>query len=272
MRFSPLFLIAVLGLSSTALPASTATPPSRAQGQDFGEQYHALVAAKDTAGLIALWKANEGRVLGTIDRDLEGSLALWEAAQGEPGTPEVALDAETQAKIAAMHARATFGAQAASEAFGRPIFQDYTASFLSWSTGDKRNFRAGQAAFGAARKAMREDALEIAREQGELCSQLALPLGDWWGYAMGLGASGNAKLALGDLEGALGDLSRARLFDQALGLGRSELGDLDGMLRCLEGLERWSRAKVVLDTLVARTEGEAREGYARRLASVTQKL
>jgi len=275
MRLTPLFLLVALGLCATAVAELAPTPPPGQRKGGLDETYHALVAANDTAGLIELWKANEGRVLGTLDRDLEGSLALWEAAQGEEGSDEVALDDETRAKIAEMHARATMGAKAASEAFGRPIFQDYAASFLSWDAADKRNFRAGQAAFGEAMQAMREPegaGLERAKEEGERCSQLALPLGDWWGYAMGLGASGRAKLGLGDLEGALGDLSRARLFDQALGLTRSELGDLDGMLACLEGIERWSRAKGVLDVLVERTEGEVRSAYEARLEAVTGKL
>jgi hypothetical protein len=238
---------------------------------DLATQYANLAADQDLDGLVALWRANEERVLGTIDRDLEGSLSLWESTQGETGE-EKPVPEDAQAAIADLHARALLGARAASLAFDRPIFLDYAASFVSWNTAQKRAFRAGQAAFGASMEAFGEGAVETARNSAEACTELALPLGDWWGTAMGLGASGSAKLALGDHEAALADLSRARLLNHQLGLGNAETRNLGQMLTCLEELEAWPRALAVCDSLIAMLGKDGAEMYAEHRARIVEAL
>ena len=255
-----LFVPLVTPLASPPVHAPTQAT-DEGQPPSLAERYGDLVADGDFDGVVALWKANPGRVLGTIDHDLEGSLALWESIQGE-SEEEVAVPEEAAAAIADMHARALFGARAASAAFDRPIYLDYAASFVSWNGKQKRAFRAGQAAFGDAMEAMGEGALETARDSGQECTQLALPLGDWWGAAMGLGASGTAKLALGDHEAALADLSRARLLNHDLGLDSAETRNLSQMLTCLEELEAWPRALAVCDSLIAKLGKDGAEMYA----------
>jgi hypothetical protein len=263
MRTAILLFVGALGVSPGAVSNAALPGPARTPAE-ITERYHAAVAAGDSAGLVKLWRDNERLVLPTIDRDLEDSLAAWEAAT-KHGSLE--LDDETAKKIGELTRRALFGAAAASEAFDRPIFADYASAFVSWSDGNKRDFRAGQAAFGEGRKALQDGELEAARDAGRRCTALALPLGDWWGTAMGLGLSGAAQLELGDTETALADLSRARLINQALGLSGAELQALGGMLACLEKLEHWARARTVCNVLISKSEGEERAALLARLES-----
>jgi hypothetical protein len=239
----PTLLIALsLGLTATAFNS----PQDAAKPMNIVEQYHALSEAADMDGLVALWTENEYRALSAIDQDLEGSLALWESG----------LDPEKTAAMEGLQARAMFGAAAATKAFDRPIFLDYASAFCSWNDAEKAAFRGGQAANGRAYEAKGEGKLEAARDAAEECTALALPLGDWWGCAMGLGGSGSFKLELGDAKGGLSDLSRARLINQSLGLRGSELRNLKGMLACLTELGHTPRAITVCQELIEASEGE----------------
>jgi hypothetical protein len=268
VRIFPILLAGALCLSAAAITTTTQNPEASAPQETpvkpmtIAESYHAFAAAGDDQGLIELWKANEYRVLPVIDQDLEGSLSIWESAPDAEGTP-AAMDALVE--------RALFGARAATAAFGRPIFLDYAASFASWNDAEKRNFRAGQAAYGDSRKATEAGDNEAAVAAGERCTELALPLGDWWGTGMGLGASGSAKLELGDHKGALSDLSRARLINNGLGLRRSELSNLAGMLTCLIELGHTPRAISVCRELVVATEGQENLDYVAQLMRLKAK-
>lgn len=194
--------------------------------------YVAAHAAGDAAALGELWREHPGRILTTIDADLEGSLAAWEK---DP------LDTET---IEALEARAVWGARIASEVTGRGIFHDYACSFAGWEPEEKESFRAGQAAFGAARKALADDP-EKALEQARRCLELAAPLGDWWGTAMGYSMEARALLSLGRWEEAAAAAGQSRLLYAGLGLGRNELGELSALSMCARQLERWSRMEAI---------------------------
>jgi len=253
---SSLLAVLATALLLPAVPATTITAAApltqdpAAEAPDLTTLYQGFCADEDFDGLVALWQKNKTRVLGTIDRDLEGSLALWESVQGG-STEEVPLPDDAKAAIDALHARALFGARAASAAFDRPIFLDYASSFVGWSTKQKRAFREGQAAFGRAVGGLRTDDHAAALEGGQQCFDLALPLGDWWGTAMGLGAKGRALLAMDRKEEALAALSQARLLNHELGLEQAEARNLTDMLDVLEDLEYWPRALAVCNDLMA---------------------
>ena len=101
------------------------------------------------------------------------------------------------------------------------------------------------------------------------CRELAEPLGDWWGTAMGFGAEGQALAALGRHEQALVALARARLIHHDLGLFGSECRNLLGMLAALDALGRPTRA----DGVAARAaELAERLGDAEGLASLRARL
>ena len=246
-----------LSAATISLPQDEAVKP-----MTVVESYHALAEASDMGGLVELFKANEYKALGMVDQDLEGSLSIWEGAPDAATTPDA---------IAELHKRALFGAKAASAAFDRPIFLDYASAFCSWNDDEKRDFRAGQAAFGEARGAFKSEDLEGARKAAEKCTELALPLGDWWGCAMGLGASGSAKIMLGDYSEALADLSRARLLNNGLGLRGSELANLKGMLTCLNQLGHTQRAITVCEELVEATDGKERLAFTKQLLDLESK-
>ncbi len=259
MRTLSIFLAATLCLSAAAI---SLPQDANTKAKSIVDSYHALAEAGDMDGLVELWKANEYKTLSLIDQDLEGSLSIWESAPDAPSSPDA---------IAALHKRALFGARAASSAFHRPIFLDYASSFCSWNDAEKRNFRAGQAAFGKTRGAFSKGDFEAAQAASEECTNLALPLGDWWGCAMGLGGSGNAKMGMGDFSGALSDLSRARLINNGLGLRGSELGNLQGMLTCLTELGHTPRAITVCEELIAATDGEQNADLVEQLATLKGK-
>lgn len=222
-------------------PAPAPQPALQDRREAVTAKYHALFEAQDAAGMRELWSENEGLALQTIDADLEGSLSKWEGAKDAPPTEE----------IEALHARALFGARCASEALSRPIFLDYASSFVGWNDEQKLDFRAGQSVYGRAMQELRDENHEVALEAARETVLRALPLGDWWGTAMGHGAEGMALQAMGELEDALCAYSRARLLNADLGLQFSEYRNLQGMLSCLRSLERWQRALVTSEAVVA---------------------
>jgi hypothetical protein len=215
------------------------TPPA-----DVTEDYHRFFEARDADGLAAVWIANPGAILVTIDADLEASLSLWEANPSQP-------DAEA---VTALHDRAVWGAEVASRATGRSIFADYASAFVGWTTEQKVAFRGGQQAFGRARGALGERDLDAALEAARECRDLALPLGDWWGAAMGLSMEGQVLLALDRSEEAVVPLEQGRLIYANLGLTGSEYGVLRAMVDVLANLERWPRARVAADHAAAMAE------------------
>ncbi len=212
---------------------------------DVGVAYRSAHAAGDRAAMAELWKEHPDRILGTFDADLEGGLAVWE--QGEEGHG---------AKTAELFARALWGAQVASEATGRRIFGDYAGSFVSWTDEQRRSFRAGQAAFGASRKAQGAGDWEEALEQGRDCRVRAMALGDWWGAAMGYMGEGVSLHKLGRHEEAAAALGLARLINQDLGLVGSELGAAVQLAKCLVEMDAGPRAAAAVDAAL---------GLARRL-------
>lgn len=233
--FLPLALAALVTLPGTA---------THAQEVDVRAEFVKLHAAQDADGVRALWAAHPGAILVVIDEDLEGSLSLWEAVgDGEPSMMDMEL-------IAGHHERALWGAALATEVTGRAIFSDYASSFVGWNADEKRAFRGGQAAFGRARQAMAASEWDAALAAGKECTTLALPLGDWWGTAMGLSAEARAQLGKGDAVAALAAASRSRLLYQQLGLAGSELGAVDSMLTALESLGRSERALVCAEAAV----------------------
>lgn len=215
-------------------PAQDDDPPS------VRERFEAHDDAGELDAIVELWRENPGEVLYTIDSYLEGALAVWE----QEGEPEPGA-------IEALHRRALRGALAADEAFGRGIFTDYASSFVGWTDEQKRQFRAGQAAYGAARDARRAGDAEGQLASARRCVELAEPLGDWWGTAMGLTATGMALEELGESEGALRAHSRARLLHQQLGLFGSEMRNLMAMARLATELDRRERARVCVGKALA---------------------
>ena len=232
-----LILVAALTL---APPNVTPEPQATAPGQ-VPARYRELFEQRDAEGLRELWLAHPTLILGTFDGDLERSLALWEKS------PE-ASDAE---RIGALHERATWGARIASEATGRPIFADYAAAFIGWNDEQKLAFRAGQAAFGESRRHIQAAEFDAALESARECLDLALPLGDWWGTAMGYTAEGMALQAAGMHAEALVATGQARLLNAQLGLETPEYRNLLGLLAGLVELARWPRALVCANDAAA---------------------
>ncbi|MDG2148451.1 MAG: hypothetical protein P8N09_02890 [Planctomycetota bacterium] len=232
-------------LLSFALTTLNAPSSPLLQDVDVRAEFVRIHAAEGTEALRALWEAYPGRVLGSIDEDLEGSLAIWEAAKGGE------LSVSDMAVIHEQQERALWGAAIASEVTGDAIFIDYTSSFVGWSDEEKRSFRAGQAFFAQARKDMAAGEWDAALEAGQQCTQLALQLGDWWGVAMGLSAEARASLGQGKAVAAIAPASRARLLYQQLGLTASELNAIQTMLTALEELGRQERALACADAAVA---------------------
>ncbi|MBL8858963.1 MAG: hypothetical protein JNL28_10690 [Planctomycetes bacterium] len=224
-----MFLTALL---VTIAPAVTPMTDAKTVRQQFVE----LAGKQDRAACLALWRANPSAVLGTIDADLEGSLKVREKS----AYPDLR-------KITEMLDRAMWGAEIAAEAGGHPMILDYASSFVGWNDAERKQFRAGQAAFGRAQKALDAKAADQALAAGNECLQLARPLGDWWGTAMGFDAIAAAQAALGAHDKALEAASVARTIYHDLGLQGDEYIALQTMTTMCQKLGRTARAKVACD-------------------------
>jgi hypothetical protein len=226
------------------LAAVGAGPDPARSADEVTDAYQAAAAAGEHDALVTLWREHANRVLITIDADLEQSLSLREQSE----TPD-------EAGIASLHARALFGARAATEASGHPIFLDYATAFTSWDEEQRKQFRAGQGAYRRASAATKGGDAEAAEQAARLCLELAEPLGDWWGTAMGHAALGRAQTMQGDARAALVSFARARLINHDLGLEGAEYGNSLAMLDACEALGATARGRVVLSAAI--TLGES---------------
>lgn len=220
-----LLLASLVNVSLPSITASAA-PSLAVQEVDVRAKFVELHAKNDAAGCEKLFREHAGEVLGTIDADLEGSLATWEK---NPDAPDAKAIAEQQV-------RALWGAKLATKVSGDPIFTDYTSAFIGWTPEQRRQFRAGQAAFGRARKALKANEHDSAAQAARECVELAAPLGDWWGQAMGLSALGQVLAAQKRPAEAVTALSQATLIYRQLQL----VGDEYNTLRTLAGALRAS--------------------------------
>lgn len=192
--------------------------------------YLDLAAKKDHAGLVAHFRAHPAEALATIDGDLEGALALVEKGG----------DAK---EIAAMHERALFGAKAADEAFGNPIFGDYVASYVGFDAKQQKEFREGQKLVGEASGALRKKDFETAKKAAARAVELTAALGDWWGLSSAHAVLADALEGAGDASGSLVPRQFARQIHHDLGFARSELRDTVALARTLAKLGRKERAR-----------------------------
>ena len=204
------------------------------------QQFIALHEKGDRPACLALFRANVDATLPTIDKDLEGSLKLLEASK-EPD----------RAKVAAMRARALWGAEIAVEALESPLILDYASSFAGFDEAQGQRFREGQKAFKAALGALQKNDAKAALEAGQRCLECASPLGDWWGAAMGCDAIAAAQKALGNEEKALEAAAHARLVYHQLGLRGDECRSLVTMAGLCKDLGRPLRGRVVCDAGIA---------------------
>lgn len=220
--------LAVLAATALALAAPE---------EDVVARFAELAKQKDVAATVELWKRNPGAALGVIDEYLEGALATVEQAVAEKKT------ADPNA-IAQMHATAIFGALAADQAFGTAIFADYASSFAGFDAAQQKAFRRGQAAHGEARRALKAKQHEEALARATECRDLAQPLGDWWGTAMGLGAMGAAYAGLGKQVEAVSAHAQAAQIYHDLRLFENEYQETAALARLCAALGRAPRAKV----------------------------
>jgi hypothetical protein len=251
----------VVNPGSVASATSPAAPLAQAERVDVRAKFVELHAKNDAAGCEKLWKEHPGDVLGAIDADLEGSLATWELS---PGQPDVQRMLEQQK-------RALWGAKLASQASGNPLFLDYASAFVGWNDGQKKQFRAGQAAYGRARSALKAKDFAAAAAAARECAELAAPLGDWWGQAMGLSALGQTFASEGKHAEAIGPLAQAALVYRDLQLVGDEYNatrTLAGALRATGALQRAHAALERASTL-AEVLGDA-EGRKQIVAQLEE--
>jgi hypothetical protein len=245
-----------------ALALTSAVPASARQDDQVRNDFVGLFEGREKEGLLELWRANPGAILVTIDADLEGALAEWEK---RPDAPDAAA-------IAERHERALWGAQAASELTGNPIFADYAASFVGWDAEQKRSFRAGQKAFGAARRALAGGDAGAALAAARDCVGRAGPLGDWWGLAMGLQAEGEALARQGEHAGAALSLARARQVNHDLGLTGAEYACSVALARVLAESGPRERARAALGHAIALSVAVGDEAGQGELVALRQSL
>ncbi len=236
-------------------------PEPAAEPKEVRKQFVQLATAKDHDGCLALWRANPTLVLGTIDADLEGSMKVREKS----GDPDLK-------KIEEMQSRALWGAEIAFEATGHPILRDYASSFVGWNEDERKRFRAGQAAFGKAMKALEEKDAQSALTAGTECLQLTGPLGDWWGSAMGCQAIALAQKELKNHEKALESAAFARIIYHDLGLATDEYDVLQLMIDECQALRRRPRARASVDRALELAKLLKDDEGLKRLAALRTEL
>jgi hypothetical protein len=229
-----LFSFCLVLLQTPSAPAPVQNP------KEARAQFVELAGKKDHDACLALWKAHPDAVLPTIDADLEGSLKAREKSG----------DAKPDA-VAAMHARAIWGAQIAFEATGDPLILDYASSFVGWGETERKSFRAGQAAFRSAMNALKEGDAKAALAAGQQCLDAASPLGDWWGTAMGYDAIAAAQKALGAYFPALEAAAHARAIYHGLGLEGDEYAAATEVCDLCVRTQRVARGKTACQVALA---------------------
>jgi hypothetical protein len=248
----PILLLAVLPAISH--------PVHPAQEPDVRTRFVELADKGDRDGVVALWKAHPGDVLGVIDADLEGSLAAKEQG-AKRDAPEVV----------AQQRRALFGADCALAAGVDPLLADYVSAFAGFDEAAERQFRGGQKAFGAARAALKKKDGQAALTAARECLAKAGPLGDWWGAQMGHSGSARAHELLLDQRAALESWSIARDLAHDLQLFGDELQALAGMARCAGTLGLVERERVALRLAIelgGRLGVAEVEGWRKRLGEL----
>lgn len=254
----PLTFVPFVTPAQKAQPAPAAEKSVQKKSLEFPEaktKFEGFFEKQDRAGCSALWKSYPHYVLRVIDADLEGSLMLRESSE----KPD-------EKRIAQLHERALWGARIAREATGHPLIADYAASFVGWNEQQRRQFRNGQAVYQRAAGALSVGNVKDALEAGRETVERALPLGDWWGTAMGYGAMGEASRKGSEFEDALNHFSHARLIHHDLGLLEDELGNLRAMIELCNTLERWQRGLEAIHDAQAIAEFLGDAGAAQELA------
>ncbi len=253
-----LALLALSAVTTTAFSnaAYTLAPIAAPAAADARETFVDLAAKKDEAGCRELWRKQRASLLPIIDADLEGSLAIREKAGTRALTPE------EEAKIQEMHARAVWGATQAA-ANGLPFVLDYATSFVGWDEEQRAAFRAGQRAYGEARKALAAGDVEAARAAGKRCRELAAPLGDWWGAQSGWEVEARALESLENTEEALAAWSRVRLVALSISLVADEYEATSKVATLAAELGRTERARAAVKAAIAlATELGDKDGQA----------
>ena len=115
---------------------------------------------------------------------------------------------------------------------------------------------------------MRSGDQQTALEQARLCVELAEPLGDWWGTAMGLGLEGQALIELGEIEAGAVALARGRLVYRELGLTSSALRLEVDLAAALLELERMPRAQALIEDGIATARRLGDDDLAERFADL----
>lgn len=249
-----LAFLTLTSFTTTAIPA--APTPIAAPAADARKTFVELAAKKDEAGCRELWRKERASLLPIIDADLEGSLAVREKAGTRALTPE------EEKRIEEMHARAVWGATQAA-ANGLKFVLDYATSFVGWNEEQRASFRAGQKAYGDARKALAAGDIEAARAAGKRCRELAAPLGDWWGAQSGWEIEARALESLGETEQALAAWARVRLVALSISLVGDEYEATRKVAVLAAELGRTERAKAaVKDAIALATELGDEEGKA----------
>lgn len=244
------------------------------------ERLEAMLTNGDHAWIVATFWRYPDQVLPFADGYLEGGLKIIE----EGGDVDEATESMR---------RGLQFAQLASDAFEDTIFEDYAASFGSWSPKEQAIFRRGQRLYREGRTLERDDAasaeaIELFRES----HGLAESLGDWWGMAMARGgmtrvfaASGEHQKAVHHGRAAANIYRRLRLESSevqvllttaksldALGETRGAIRDVNRAWLVLRGRTNDDRTIPVLEDLIRRFEGIGETSQVESLREELQRL
>ncbi len=142
-----------------------------------------MLADGDTDWIVETMRRHPDNVLSFVDSYLEGGLKMIEDGKSESDARDSFRKGLEFAKLA-------------DRAFNEMIFSQYAASFGSWSPSEQKQFRQGQAEFGAGRKIKDDPAASLLHYQKSL--ELSKPLNDSWGMAMAYFSIAKSEFDLGN--------------------------------------------------------------------------
>ena len=164
-------------------PVALAAPPVADDAME-NARLEGMLERDETLLIVQTFRRHRGAVLPFVDQYLEGGLKLLE----DGGTAEDAR---------AMFATGLAFAECASVALDDRTILEYAGHFASWSPKEQQRFRAGQAAYRAARTIERDGGdLADADSKFRESFRLAEGLGDTWGMAMAAAGAARTSRAL----------------------------------------------------------------------------
>lgn len=163
--------------------------------------FEGAIGRKDDAAIEGAFRERPFEVILLVDGYLEAWLSNVEGkAEGEAkvADPKTLLD------------KALDSAARADKALGGDGYTKYAKAWAGWTPEQQKQFRQGQAEYGAGRAAQKDKKLAEAKKHYENSLGLAAPLGDLWGEAQAHQSLGDVAMGEDRVDAAIEHFTKAK--------------------------------------------------------------